>query len=552
MQAVSPEQRGASRLFWVALLIIALGGGGLLFWATERGIGLDPDSAHYLDCAANLARGRGYSTSLHDYYNPLPLETYVREVREFGAPRARPEIHYPPFFSFCLSLALRAGLPPLEAARYLMLILLGANIFLVGLTVWKLTPRSIPASLAAALIALGAESVLVVHTAALSEPLFIFLALSGFLFLSAFLRRNNALQLLGGSVLIGLAFLTRITGGALVAAGALGLLIAGRRPLKKRLRNAAVFTVLSCVPAALYFIRNLSATGMLTSRHLGLNLLGSDILRILLSTLSSWVFPGAWRRAAGGGPFYLLSLASVAALAILVVLLGAGFRREAKSKPLESAGAPGSRPGLVFYGLSIPAYVLLHATALLFVDSKVIPDLRLLSPLFISVLIVAVVGLLRTGRMVFGDKGIKALQALAGLYVVGCLAAGAFWLWTCHARGRGYHNDYWRSREVQTAAATLSRESRLPLITNDDAAVYFLAHRYAYDFAFGDHIDHLDSIRAEIGPGPVIFVYFKSPVHAQSFGEALDQERTERAFQDGMGLTPLLQNSKVSIFRYGD
>src|SRR5437763_1867544 len=112
--------------------------------------------------------------------------------------------------------------------------------------------RSSSANGARAVLGLAAPAVagtdsLGFHSAALSEPLFVLLAVVALAAVAACLPRRRSVLLLTAAVLAGAACLTRYVGLAVVAAGAVGLVVLGGRR-RRSWRGAIAFAALGLAP----------------------------------------------------------------------------------------------------------------------------------------------------------------------------------------------------------------------------------------------------------------------------------------------------------------
>ena len=146
-----------SRRLIFALLLLSLLAVALVLLATRFGIGVTPDSTVYLEAARNLLNGRGLIALAADG-------------------ELRPMTHYPPLYSSLLALIGLGHVSIAGAARWLQAILFGANVLLVGLVIARSARNSFWLPMVGALLMLTAPDVVAIHTLALTEPLFILLA----------------------------------------------------------------------------------------------------------------------------------------------------------------------------------------------------------------------------------------------------------------------------------------------------------------------------------------------------------------------------------------
>ncbi len=164
-------RKSGALLLWLSV-VAALGAAGI-FLCTARGVMANPDSAMYMGGARSIAAGEGYR-----------LEVFAGDTR--------PLTRFPPLFSAVLAAPAALGLDLLTADRWLDALLLAGSVLVVGWLVYRHTEDAALAVLGAALAATGSPMI-AMHTALLSEPLFVFLVMLGLLLLDGHLRRPRML-----------------------------------------------------------------------------------------------------------------------------------------------------------------------------------------------------------------------------------------------------------------------------------------------------------------------------------------------------------------------
>lgn len=251
--------------------LLSLAGGAALLFCTRWGAGLSPDSAVYIGAARNLLAGEGWSVPSYD-----------------GAFVAMTQ--YPPLFPTVLAGLGLLGVDPVDGSRWLNAILFAGNIALAGLWVWAAT-RSLEFSLSSTLLVMTSFPMVQIHSMAWSEPLFIFLALLGLLFLALYIQEPNGLTLVAACATASLALLTRYAGVALTATGVMAMLLLGKRLGSQRILDIALFGALSCLPVVLWLGRNLAVAGSAASREIAFHPLTGEDLRFALGIISSWLLP---------------------------------------------------------------------------------------------------------------------------------------------------------------------------------------------------------------------------------------------------------------------
>ncbi|MEW6154258.1 MAG: hypothetical protein AB1673_09770 [Actinomycetota bacterium] len=181
---------------------------------SRRGVYTSPDALAYLGTAANLAGGDGFT--------PPP-----------GSP---PVANFPPLFTLLVAAFSSLGPSPFTVVQVLNPVLGGLVVLAVGVGVHRLT-RALGLAVAAQVLVAAGLDFLAFTTSGLSEPLFVLLAVltaAALATASSPARTGQRSALLAvAALLAGAACLTRYVGIALVAGGALALMVArhpGRRP----------------------------------------------------------------------------------------------------------------------------------------------------------------------------------------------------------------------------------------------------------------------------------------------------------------------------------
>jgi hypothetical protein len=379
--------------------------------ATGKGLYVSPDAVFYVGTARNWLDGRGFTPPA----GLPPLE------------------HFPPGFTWVLVAMGRLGLDPLTGARVVNALAFGAVVLLVGLVVRSRT-GSLPAAFVASVLAAAAVDLLALSGSALSEPLFILLAIAGLVALAVYLERPSPALLAGASALAAAAFLTRYVGIAVVVAGVAGLL------WRRRWVAAGVFGVAAVAPVALWL---LSADGGAGDRSVALHLFGADYLGQAVRPLARWVVP--WP----GPPIGFL-------LAVVVVAAGVVAARRTATTPLTWL--------LVAFTL---AYLVVLVANRILTDATGRLDARFLAPLHVVAILLAVPALHRLKP--------PALY-VAGAVVVAQVAGALSWT------AGGVSDDSIRRRGYTASAvegSVLLATPGEPLYSNAPDAVIFVTGRPA-------------------------------------------------------------------------
>lgn len=438
------------------ILILGLIGMAVMFICTFRyGVGVDPDSVFYISAGRNLLKGLGLSL----FY--------------YGDGRLVPMIHFPPLFPVLLSLVSLFGISFLNAARWLNIFLFGANILLIAFIVKSYT-RSIYISILASFLMLTSIDMLSVHSMALTEPLFIFLTISGLYLLASYMENQRLLLLIASSVLIALAFLTRYIGVALVVAGAVGIFCFSNKRLHGRLVDAVSFVVISSTPVLLWLVRNLYVTGNLVDRKIVFHPITANNLLVLYRTLEGWVFPIAVIPQIGA---YLFTNLTWILWAMALLVSGILFLKIKVSKSNFMELHPSKLPNLL--GIFIISYCLLLVISLLFFDAWNYFDNRILSPVFSTGAILVICLTYKRSH------SLRSMGILKNGFIVMCiiistfyLLAGSFWIVNIYNNGQEYTSREWKQSRLMQRVKMLP--PGIPIYSNGPELIYILTGRDAF------------------------------------------------------------------------
>ncbi|MEK6220726.1 MAG: phospholipid carrier-dependent glycosyltransferase, partial [Chloroflexota bacterium] len=150
------------KTFYLLLMGLSIIGIFTVHYSTYWGAGLlDWDSFNYISSARNLADGRGYV---------IPLNN-DKDI---------PMTHFPPMLPSVLAIFEVLGTDAIDAARFLNMALFGVSIVLIGITLREIT-KSYYFGLLGASLFVSSNTLIELHSWALSEPLLLFITLSGFL-----------------------------------------------------------------------------------------------------------------------------------------------------------------------------------------------------------------------------------------------------------------------------------------------------------------------------------------------------------------------------------
>jgi hypothetical protein len=437
----------------------------LILYATPQGLSLSDDSIAYIAGARSLISGDGY--------------------REAWLASNGPVTHFPPGFSSILALIGLSGLDPLRGARFLNALLFGMNTFLLGLIGWRMT-RSQVAGIVLALLFVANASLLRVHAVAMSEPLYIFFSLAAFLAFSQYFEDQKNIWLVLTGCLVALAYLTRYAGLALLATILVALIVL-HESWKKRLTSAGIFLA-GLVPFLLaWSIRNKLVADNATNRKLVYHGLTAENIETGLYNFSEFLMPSEpWRRALMSIPNLLGIILSIIGLALLIWLVQKGLK-----KFLQPAD---ERPEILSFtnALYIFGYLASILSAMLFFDASTKFKLRILSPVYVSLLVL----LVYLGYWLWQQRSTiwRTLVAIfaAFIFVLSLSNTGEV-ISQLHKGGQGYASFQWYDSEAMDFLSELPAGTRI--YTNQPGPVYLYTDRPSY--VLPDLIDPVTALPRE-------------------------------------------------------
>lgn len=441
---------------FVALVLIAVIGFLLVLQATPEGAGLSDDSIAYIAGARSIAAGNGY--------------------REAWLASNGPVTHFPPAFPTLLALFGYIGIDPLHAARWINALLFGANAFLLGILAWRMTPSLTAGLVLAGLFVLSGD-LLQVHAVAMSEPLFIFLSLlSIWMFDLYFEREHHWWWLAVCGVFVGLSFLTRYSGLALLATFIVALAIL-HRGWKQRLTGMGILLA-GALPWMLgWAIRNRLVAENATNRVLAWHPITAENIHIGLRTVSETLIPvEAWRRQVFKQPLIIETWIAIILGVVLVWLVGRAWHyltspEEAVKKHRENRNI---KEVISFTtGLYLFAYLASIISSMLLFDAATKFKLRILAPAFVSLLI-----LLIYAGVWLRSKNRPLVVALTFVFVVLFAYKQAGTISFLSKGGTGYASFQWYDSKAMSYLRGLP--PGVHIYTDEPGAVYLYTERGNY------------------------------------------------------------------------
>jgi len=349
------------------LLVLAGAGASLLMlWITTTyGLGISPDSLVYIETAKSVLAGHGFFAGGLDVVNTR---------------RGTPMTHFPPAYPLLLAVAgLCADGDVLQGGRLLHALLFGVNSVLIGMAVHRCTQGGWVTAGCAILPFLASSPNLFAHAMAWSEAPFLTFALAGFILLALHIQRAHVGLLLAASVALGLATATRYVGMTLLPPLAVGLLLVGNRPLRRRLMDILLATTVACLPLGVWLIRNVMLAHTSTNRTVAFHPIGADHVKGVMLTMHDFML-------AVSIPNWMKALHLLGAIGLL--LLAFAILHRTNNLRLNAGAVRIILPLLcILFALTYIAVLLITVS---FFDALTPLDARLLLPVFVCLIVVAV------------------------------------------------------------------------------------------------------------------------------------------------------------------
>ena len=419
------------------------------------GIGVYHDSAYYISAAQNLVAGEGLAW--------------------FGdGGELRTLTHFAPLYPLALAGGFALGIETDSVVRVIAALLYGGNIALLGWIIYHLTHHLWPGVLSSTL-ALLSVVILGVHLQAMSEPGFLLTTFTCLIALTDYIVSGERRSFFIAIALAALSYLTRYIGVVVLGTGALSLLLFGARPLRKRFQDALIFALTVFLPMALWMTRNYARTGSLTNRILRLHPPQLAKIKQFAATVVGWVSP--YRLTAPGTFLILLGIA---------VLLGLFLYRLWRMRKTECDPITSFSGVVLIFAL---LYLASSAFSATFFDASTPFDDRILSPLYVTFLILFVLAI---HQIHSEHRGWIAL-AMVLLVVLVNIQAPEVWDQFTRLRedGIGFTSQGWRESEIVAWVSSLPQGTTI--YSNEKSALNFLTPQRVYAIP-----EKIDPVKAEV------------------------------------------------------
>jgi len=451
-------QKNLPIIISIGLVVAAILGVFLIIHATAFGPWVFSDATTYIWTATNLAQGKGLV--IQNPTGGYDLLTW-----------------HPPLFPVILSIPIRFGADPLQAARWMNAFAFGAVILLGGLATWRYT-RSLLATLGVTILTVFAMDLIYVFSGAMSEAIFFVLGFSALILLVEAIKipDKKSIWIIAG-ILAGLSYLARYTGIAFVAVviAIPMLFLTGSfwRRIRKMALVGAPAVLIPVAWSVFVFINNRTIGGrsVLSGDNLRLDFV--DYFQNAWGVMTGWIpfilrgnhiLPAVWK--------FTLGLGIV--LAVLVVGLQSYRKTKTKSENKNHL------VWLTTIGFFLIAYLGFHIMSYIFSSAAPAVDRRLLSPvLFAGILLL---GAIFSLPKQLSWKGLRPFEWLFLLYTLisflyfhGSLR---LYLYDQHHYGMGYTSKRWDDSDLVRQAIALDPKEMVA--SNNEEILFFYSGRFPY------------------------------------------------------------------------
>jgi hypothetical protein len=401
----------------IGLVALAVTGVASVLVATRDGADLTSDSIVYINAASNLLAGRGLS-------------------RLSGISGVVPITHFPPLYSLVLSSLQILGVDPLSGARLVNAFAFGITVALAGAMVASASAGAVYPLLASALV-LASPVLLDVNAWAMTEPLFLMLGLTALLSLAKYTTRRSTAWLAAAAAAAGLAAVTRYAGVVLLATGCSTLLFLREGSLRRRASDAVLFLAIGATPAVAWGVRSILLTGSATNRTLSWHPPSLLQLKRVFGVLWEWMLPGEFSYPA---LYAMIGCTLVAAIAAILALRRTGVRSALR----RIAAVPWASPRGIL-AQHVVWYSGMILLTLFVVDATTPVDQRILSPAYVSILLLAAISLALLQERGKSSRMRSAVPVILGALLISYGVRSAAVLRTLQATQRGFTNPGWVS-----------------------------------------------------------------------------------------------------------
>ena len=478
--------------FALILGLLTASGVWLLKTSTPFGLGLTDDAISYIAAARALLAGQGFT-------------------RIWLATGLEPITHWPPAFPATLAaISLLLKIDPYRSARFLNILIFGANAGILGLLGYKMT-KSYLESILLSILFLSSSSLLRLHAQALSEPLYLFISLLAFLAFANALRMVSQKQptsvgfvsvarglspvrwLILAGFLTGLSYLTRYAALSLIATFIVAIFIL-YPTWRKRFTSLAFFLTGALPPVLAWMLRNKLVGGSATNRTFQWHPVTQENIFRGLRSFFQFLLPLPKISSFFNQPFFLILFSLLIALALLLWILPKSIKYFLKS---DENPRPAVLPFITT--LYIFSYLGSLLISLFLFDAATPLNDRILSPVYLAILIMLVYFI----HKLFEQNKItlRILSIILAFFLFSTsLIAQIHTVGELKESPLGFASWRWRESTVMEVIRDLPED--VEIYTNQPPAVYFWTGRPSYSLWGGqpDPVREGDAVLAIFFP----------------------------------------------------
>jgi hypothetical protein len=289
----------------------------------------------------------------------------------------------------------------------------------------------------------------------------------GLLLLDTYTEDQKPLFIIISSLAIALGFLTRYIGIVLVATGIGGIFFLCKKTYYRKFIDLVILTSISSLPIIVWVIRNLYVSGTLTNRKIVFHPITYYHFRYAIDTISRWFLPETVHKI----------IRAIVLFVVIIALLISGIFLLIKKRK-DSVRQRGEKiPYLLILFILIYTGFLIFSIS--FFDAHTLMDYRILSPIYVSGLILVLWMIQRLLSYTKEIPLLKSILLLTGIAFSGSyLVRGTGWIIHTSRDGQGYASKAWHNSEIIKKIRNLPSE--IPIFTNLPDAVYILTGRSAF------------------------------------------------------------------------
>ena len=388
------------------IALFSLFGISIIYIVTKPfGVGIDSDSASYLEVASNFLKGKGITNFKAEFSN-----------------------HYPPVFSLVISIiSFLFNINLHESGRIVSLISLFFFLFFFNLILKK---KQYKIQLVIMLnIILLSSSVLTIFTILWSETIFFSILSATAYVILLWLEDKQTKNLVIIALLFGLMTLTRYAGIAFFGAFAFFLFFLQKSNFKNRFKNTIIFTITFIFEISIWFIYSKISSGNSTNRDFNFHPIVLYHIKSFIITIFQWLYP-------------IYSFWGACIIGIILILSIIFYK---KLKKFLLKCYKDEIETISIYLLLIITYCIFLIFSVSFFDAQTPYDYRILSPIFPISLLLSAIFIEKT----FENKIIRKFIYIFALSVIAGTSYNSYKYYIdFYKTGFAYTSEKWQNSET--------------------------------------------------------------------------------------------------------